>query len=317
MKYLITGGAGFIGSNYLVNSIKNKNNLYVCLDNLTYASNYKYISHLTNYPNFKFVLGNINSKRLVEDLFKTYNFDIIVNFAAESSVDKGIKHPDIFFKTNVLGTLNLLKISNKYKIKRFHQISTDEVYGPSLNSNNLFLETDKLKPSSIYATSKASADLLVLSYFHMYNLPISISRSSNNYGENQHIDKLIPKTIKLAVNNKKIPIYGNGQNIRDWLYAKDNCKAIDLIIQKGKCGEIYNISNHNNLSNIELAKKILIYLNKKEDLIKFTKDRLSHDFYYGISTSKIEKELGYQPSFDFEDSFKETIEYYVKLFNCN
>ena len=304
-KYLITGGAGFIGSNYLLqNVIKHPENQYVCLDALTYASNISYLKPLMDKGNFKFVKGNICNLKLVDALFKEEQFDIVINFAAESHVDNSILNPSIFLKTNVIGTQVLLNASLKYKVKRFHQVSTDEVYGSS--KDYAFKEDDTLNPSSAYSASKASADLLVLAYYKTYNLPVSISRCSNNYGLNQHKEKLIPKVIYNAKHNKKIPVYGTGNNLRDWIYVLDHCDAIDLIIDKGKEGNIYNIKGNKEITNIELIKFILKTLNKNENLIEFVDDRLGHDFRYLIDDCKIQ-ELGFKHANDFEEKLIELI----------
>ena len=305
--YLITGGAGFIGSNYLNIFVKkNPNNLYVCLDALTYAGNLTNIKDIIDCKNFKFVKGNICDKELVNKLFELYKFDYVINFAAETHVDNSIKDSDIFYETNVLGTKVLLDACRKYGIKRFHQISTDEVYGNNVLGYK-FKEDDKLNPSSPYSASKAAADLLVLSYFKTYNIPVTISRSSNNYGYNQNQEKLIPMIINNALSDKDITIYGDGNNIRDWLFVDDHCDAIELIIINGKEGEIYNISNGFELSNNEVVKKILNILNKPESLIKYVDDRLGHDFRYGIDISKIMNELHWKPKHIFNDEILTSI----------
>lgn len=313
MKYLITGGAGFIGSNfceYVTN--KNLKDEFVCLDELTYAGSMDNLNNVINKKNFKFIKGNICNKIFIDELFEKENFDIVINFAAESHVDNSIKDSGIFIETNVKGVQVLLEASRKYNIKRFHQVSTDEVYGDvDYDSRITFEETMILNPTNPYSASKASADLLVLSYHKTYGLNVTISRSSNNYGKNQHEEKLIPKIINNALIDKKIPIYGKGINIRDWLYVEDCCIAIDLIVRYGKSGEIYNISSHNEIRNIDIAKLILKELNKSENLIEYVTDRPSNDKRYPLNTTKIENELIWTAKKDFKTGLKETIEYYL------
>ena len=293
--YLITGGAGFIGSNYLLTRVPNHpSNRYVCLDALTYAGNREYLKPIEHLPNFHFVEGSINDESLVDTLFNEERFDYVINFAAESHVDNSIQGPKVFFETNVLGTEVLLDACRKYGITRFHQVSTDEVYGDApLDSDIRFHEDSPLHPSSPYAASKASADLLVMSYKRTYGLNVSISRCSNNYGPNQHKEKLIPMVIDKAKHDQNIPIFGDGKNMRDWIHVDDHNDAIDLIIQKGVSGGVYNVSAHNEIANIDLAKSILKELDKPESLLTYVPDRLGHDVRYPLDTKKIE-ELGWK-----------------------
>ena len=319
-KVLVTGGAGFIGANF-VYYILNKYNDYkvVNLDKLTYAANISNLDDVKDNENYKFIQGDICDKFLIDDLFKNEKFDIVVNFAAESHVDRSISSPDIFVNTNVLGTQVLLDSSLKYNVERFHQGSTDEVYGdlPLDRCDLLFSEQNNINPSSPYSASKASADLLVKSYYKTYKLPITISRCSNNYGKFQYEEKLIPLMIKNAINNNKLPVYGNGLNVRDWLHVYDHCSAIDLIIHNGKLGEVYNVGGNNEKNNIEIVKLILKTLNKSEDLISYVEDRLGHDLRYAIDASKIKSELNWTPRYTFEDGIKETIDWYINYFSNN
>ena len=312
MIFIITGAAGFIGSNYLEIMVnKYHNDFFICFDKLTYAGDIQRLKYLTNKPNFIFVKGDICSKKCVSNIFKKYKVDYIVNFAAETHVDTSIKDPSIFFKTNVEGVVNLLNHAVKYKIKRFHQVSTDEVYGSTeLDSTYQFKEIDILNPSNPYSSSKASADLIALAYSKTYGLDVTISRSSNNFGKNQNSEKLIPLVIEKALKNEHIPIYGNGLNVRDWIYVEDNCHAIDFIVRNGKKGEIYNVSTHNELSNIEIVHRILNYLGKSFDLIEHVEDRKAHDKRYALNTKKL-AELGYNfENSNFNEHLKKTIEFY-------
>jgi dTDP-glucose 4,6-dehydratase len=314
MKILVTGGAGFIGSNYLlIMTKKHPEDYYVCLDALTYAGNLETLKSIINDSHFKFVKGNICDEKLVDQLFKSESFDIVINFAAETHVDRSIENPQIFLTSNVLGTGVLLNASKKYHVKRFHQVSTDEVYGDlPLNRKDLFFtENTPLHTSSPYSSSKAGADLLVLSYFRTYGLPVTISRCSNNYGPYQFPEKLIPLMIQKALKGEKLPIYGTGDNVRDWLHVSDHCQGIDLIIRKGLPGEVYNIGGHNEKSNIDVVKIILHSLGKDDNLISFVKDRLGHDKRYAIDPSKIEK-LGWKPQYDFEKGIKDTIQWNIQ-----
>lgn len=317
-KILITGGAGFIGANF-VHYILNKYKDYkvVNLDKLTYAANISNLDDIKDNKNYKFIQGDICDKSLIDNLFKNEKFDIVVNFAAESHVDRSICSPDIFVNTNVLGTQILLDASLKYNVERFHQVSTDEVYGdlPLDRPDLLFNEKNNINPSSPYSASKASADLIVKSYYKTFKLPITISRCSNNYGKYQYEEKLIPLMIKKAINNEKLPVYGNGLNVRDWLHVYDHCSAIDLIIHNGKLGEIYNVGGNNERNNITIVKLILKTLNKSEDLISYVEDRKGHDLRYAIDASKIKSELNWVPKYTFEEGIKETINWYINYFN--
>lgn len=314
MKILVTGGAGFIGCNFVYYMLdKYADYEIVCLDALTYAGNLKSLSKALKNPNFKFVKGSISDKAFVDVLFDKERFDIVVNFAAESHVDRSIENPFIFLETNVMGTACLLEASKKYGVKRYHQVSTDEVYGDlPLDRPDLFFTEDmKLITSSPYSASKASADLLTLAYHRTYGLPVTVSRCSNNYGPYQFPEKLIPLMIVRALEDKNLPVYGKGVNVRDWLYVEDHCKAIDLIIHGGIPGEIYNVGGHNERTNIEVVKTILRYLSKPESLITYVKDRAGHDLRYAIDPSKITEALGWKPETDFESGMKKTIEWYL------
>lgn len=312
MKILITGGAGFIGGNfchYMTEKYPNYN--FVCLDALTYAGNMETLADLMDKPNFKFVKGNICDNELVFNLFEQEKFDVVVNFAAESHVDRSIENPKIFLESNILGVQTLMDACRKFGIKRYHQVSTDEVYGDlPLDRPDLFFHEDTpLHTSSPYSASKASADLLVMSYYRTFKLPVSISRCSNNYGAYQFPEKLIPLIIKKAQNNENLPVYGKGENVRDWLHVLDHCSAIDLIIHKGKEGEVYNVGGHNERTNLEVVKTILKVLNKPESLITFVTDRPGHDRRYAIDPTKIETELGWKPVYNFETGIVETIKW--------
>ncbi len=314
MKILVTGGAGFIGSNflhYMVNKYKDYD--FICLDALTYAGNYNNLKPILDSNNFRFVKGDISDKKIVEDLFEKENFDIVINFAAESHVDNSIKNPRLFLDTNIIGTQVLLSASLKYKVKRYHQISTDEVYGdlPLDRLDLLFTEDSNIKPSSPYSSSKASADLLALAYYRTYGLPVTISRCSNNYGPYQFPEKLIPVVITKALKNEKIPVYGDGKNVRDWINVYDHNVGVDLIIHNGKIGEVYNLGGHSEKTNLEVVKTILKHLNKPESLISFVKDRPGHDLRYAIDSKKVEKELGWKLTRNFDDGIKETIDWYI------
>ena len=314
MKFLITGGAGFIGSNYLhYVTDKYKDDYFVCLDKLTYAGNYNNIKDLEGKENYKFVKGDITDRSFIDKLFSDELFDVVINFAAESHVDNSIKNPEIFLTTNIIGTEVLMDASLKYNVKRYHQISTDEVYGdlPLDRPDLLFTENTPLHTSSPYSTSKASADLLVMAYYRTYGLPVTISRCSNNYGPYQFPEKLIPLTIMKALNNEKIPVYGTGENVRDWIHVKDHNIGVDLIVREGKVGEVYNLGGHSERHNIDIVKIILKQMGKSEDLITFVPDRKGHDLRYAIDSSKVEKELGWNRTYTFEDGIKETIDWYL------
>ncbi|MBA7634893.1 dTDP-glucose 4,6-dehydratase [subsurface metagenome] len=306
MKILITGGAGFIGSNF-VRYLLNKYPDYeiVNLDKLTYSGNLENLKDVENNPNYRFIKGDICDSQIVDEVGK--GCDVIINFAAESHVDRSILGPESFIKTDIYGTYTLLEATRKHKMERIIQISTDECYG-SIEKGS-FKETDPLNPSSPYAASKASADLLCLSYFTTYKLPIIITRSSNNYGPYQYPEKLIPLFITNALENKPLPLYGDGLNVRDWLYVLDNCQAIDLILHKGRIGEIYNVGADNERTNIKITKAILKILEKGEDLIKKVKDRPGHDRRYSLNSSKIRK-LGWKPEYNFEKALEETVDWY-------
>ncbi len=310
MKVLVTGGAGFIGSNFLnYMSSEHPDDKFIILDAMTYAGNHKHLITFRKNPNFHFVKGSITDRALLEDIFKM-GIDRIVNFAAESHVDRSILDPDIFVKTNILGTQILLDTAKKYAVERFLQISTDEVYG-SLGETGLFTEETPLAPSSPYSASKAGSDLLVISYYQTYGLPVTIIRCSNNYGPYQFPEKLIPLVIMNALNHKPLPIYGDGLNVRDWLYVEDHCRAIDLVMQKGKVGSVYNVGGNNEKTNLQIVKMILAELEKPESLITFVKDRPGHDRRYGIDATKIKK-LGWQPQYTLEFGLKKTIKWYVE-----
>jgi len=314
MKILVTGGAGFIGSNFIYHMIdKYPNYKIVCLDALTYAGNFGTLKPLMSNENFKFVKGDITDRDFIFNIFKEEKFNIVVNFAAESHVDRSIKNPGVFLNTNILGTQTLMDASREYKVERYHQVSTDEVYGdlPLDREDLFFTEDTPITTSSPYSASKASADLLVQAYHKTFKLPVTISRCSNNYGPYHFPEKLIPLMISRALNNEDLPVYGTGENIRDWLYVEDHCKAIDLIIHNGRVGEVYNIGGHNEKSNLEVVKIILKELNKPESLIKYVTDRAGHDMRYAIDPTKINKELGWLPETKFDDGIKKTIKWYL------
>lgn len=314
MKIIVTGGAGFIGGNF-VHYMLNKYNDYkiICLDALTYAGNMETLEPVKNNPNFKFYKADIADREAVYEIFEKEKPDIIVNFAAESHVDRSIDNPGIFLQTNVIGTGVLMDACRKYGITRYHQVSTDEVYGdlPLDRPDLFFTETTPLHTSSPYSASKASADLLVQAYHRTFKLPVTISRCSNNYGPYHFPEKLIPLMIANALADKELPVYGKGENVRDWLYVEDHCSAIDLIIHKGRVGEVYNIGGHNEKTNLEVVKIILKELGKSEDLIRYVTDRPGHDMRYAIDPTKIHSELGWLPETKFEDGIKKTIKWYL------
>ncbi len=315
MKHLVTGGAGFIGSNYIFYLLeKYPEDKVICLDKLTYAGNLSTLKTVLDLPNFKFVKGDICDRELVYDLVENERPDVIVNFAAESHVDRSIEDPSIFLNTNIIGTSVLMDAARKYEIKRFHQVSTDEVYGdlPLDRPDLLFHEDTPLHTSSPYSSSKAGADLLVMAYYRTFGLPVTISRCSNNYGPYQFPEKLIPLMIAKALNEEKLPVYGDGANVRDWLYVEDHCEAIDLIVRKGRIGEVYNVGGHNERNNLTIVKLILEELGKSEDLIHFVTDRKGHDRRYAIDPTKIHNELGWLPKTTFEKGIKETIAWYLE-----
>ena len=313
MRHLITGGAGFIGTNYIRYILRMyPEDEIVCADKLTYAGNYDNLKEFEGEKRFAFDQIDICDRKAVYCLFKTYNIDCVVNFAAESHVDRSIENPEIFLQTNIIGTEVLLDAVNKYGIKRFHQISTDEVYGdlPLDRPDLKFEENWSIKTSSPYSASKASADLLCLAYFRTFGTPVTISRCSNNYGPYQFPEKLIPLMIEKAQRDESLPVYGDGKNIRDWLYVEDHCIAVDKIIRYGKVGEIYNIGGNNEKANIDIVKIILQALEKPESLITYVKDRPGHDKRYAINSCKIQNELGWKPQTDFEIGMRQTIEWY-------
>ena len=315
MKIIVTGGAGFIGGNfchYMVGTYPD--DTIICLDKLTYAGNLETLEPLKDKKNFKFIKGDICDRDFVYELCESEKPDVIINFAAESHVDRSVLEPDVFVKTNVLGTQVLLDATKKYNLKRFHQVSTDEVYGdlPLDRPDLMFDENYKIKASSPYSASKASADLLALAYYRTFNLPVTISRCSNNYGPYHFPEKLIPLMIQRALNDEPLPVYGEGKNVRDWLYVLDHCKAIDMIVRKGKVGEVYNVGGHNEKANIDVVKIILKELGKPESLIKYVTDRPGHDLRYAINPEKIERELGWKPETKFEDGIKYTIKWYLE-----
>ena len=314
MKVLVTGGAGFIGSNYLhyfVNAYPEDE--YVCIDALTYAGNYENLIQLEDKSNFRFIKMDITDREKVFNLFEEEKFDAVINFAAESHVDNSIKNPEIFLKTNILGTQVLMDASLKYGVKRYHQVSTDEVYGdlPLDRPDLLFTEENPIHTSSPYSASKASADLLVMAYIRTFGLPATISRCSNNYGPYQFPEKLIPVVISKALNDEPIPVYGTGENVRDWIHVHDHNVGVDLILREGKIGEVYNLGGHSERTNLEVVKTILKQLGKPESLITFVSDRPGHDRRYAIDSSKVEKELHWDRTYNFEDGMKETIDWYV------
>ncbi|MBE7032631.1 MAG: dTDP-glucose 4,6-dehydratase [Ruminococcaceae bacterium] len=314
MKILVTGGAGFIGSNFIYYMLeKHPGYKVVCLDALTYAGNLETLEDAMKNPDFKFVKGDITDREAVRNLFKEEKFDIVVNFAAESHVDRSIEEPEVFLKTNILGTQVLMDASREYEVKRYHQVSTDEVYGdlPLDRPDLFFTEETPIHTSSPYSASKASADLLVMAYHRTYGFPATISRCSNNYGPYHFPEKLIPLMIANALADKSLPVYGEGLNIRDWLYVKDHCSAIDLIIHNGRVGEVYNIGGHNEKANIDVVKTILKELGKPESLITYVTDRKGHDMRYAIDPTKIHNELGWLPETKFDDGIKMTIKWYL------
>ena len=314
MKILVTGGAGFIGSNFMHYEVnKYPEDEFVCLDALTYAGNYNNIKDLEGKDNYRFIKGDITDRKFIFDLFKNEKFDIVINFAAESHVDNSIKNPEVFIDTNIKGTLALLDASREYGIKRYHQISTDEVYGdlPLDRPDLLFTEETPLHTSSPYSTSKASADLLVMAYRRTFGVPVTISRCSNNYGPYQFPEKLIPVVISKALADEKVPVYGNGANVRDWIHVIDHNIGVDLIVRHGREGEVYNLGGHSERSNLEVVKTILKQMNKSEDLIEYVEDRKGHDLRYAIDSSKVEDELGWELTYNFEDGIKETVDWYL------
>ena len=314
MTIIVTGGAGFIAANFIYLQLEeHPEDRIICLDKLTYAGNLSTLEKAMKNPNFRFVKADISDKESVERLFEEEKPDIIVNFAAESHVDRSIEDPGLFIKTNIMGTQVLMDACRKYGIKRYHQVSTDEVYGdlPLDRPDLFFTEETPIHTSSPYSSSKAGADLLVLSYYRTFGLPVSITRCSNNYGPFHFPEKLIPLMISRALDDESLPVYGKGENIRDWLFVKDHCKAIDLVMRKGRVGEVYNIGGHNEKTNLEVVKIILKELGKPESLITYVTDRPGHDMRYAIDPTKIHSELGWLPETKFEDGIKKTIQWYL------
>ena len=315
MNIIVTGGAGFIGSNFVFHMLKaHPDYRIICLDKLTYAGNLSTLEPVMDNPNFRFVKADICDKEAVDKLFAEEKPDIVVNFAAESHVDRSIENPQIFLETNIIGTSVLMDASRKYGVKRYHQVSTDEVYGdlPLDRPDLFFTEQTPIHTSSPYSSSKAGADLLVLAYYRTYGLPVTISRCSNNYGPYHFPEKLIPLMIIRALHDESLPVYGDGLNVRDWLYVEDHCKAIDLIIHNGKVGEVYNVGGHNEMANIDIVKLILKELGKSEDLITYVTDRAGHDRRYAIDPTKIHNDLGWLPETKFADGIVKTIKWYLE-----
>lgn len=314
-KILVTGGAGFIGSNFIYYQMKHHpEDMLVCLDHLTYAGNIATLETALKNEKFHFVKGDIAERKTVFSVFENFKPDIVVNIAAESHVDRSIQNPGVFLQTNVIGTQVLMDACLKYQVKRFHQVSTDEVYGelPLDRKDLYFMETTPLHASSPYSASKAAADMLVSAYVRTFQLPATISRCSNNYGPYQFPEKLIPLMVSRALKNEKLPVYGKGENIRDWLYVEDHCAAIDLIMRNSRNGEIYNVGGHNEFSNLEVVKMILKELGKPETLIFFVADRPGHDLRYAIDPQKIRSELGWKPATKFSDGIQYTIKWYLE-----
>ncbi|MCW8804387.1 MAG: dTDP-glucose 4,6-dehydratase [Ignavibacteriaceae bacterium] len=309
-KILVTGGAGFIGSNFINHILKNRSDIFIVnLDKLTYAGNLNNLKNVEHHQNYTFVKGDIVNNELVGYLFQKYEISHVINFAAESHVDRSILGSEIFFRTNVLGTNVLLENAKRFGVEKFVQISTDEVYG-SLGPEGQFEETTPLQPNSPYAASKAAADLMALAFHHTYHVPVVITRCSNNYGQYQFPEKLIPLMIINSLNNKKLPVYGDGLNVRDWIYVIDHNKAVELVLDEGKIGEVYNVGANTEKPNIEIVNLVLKQLGKSETLIEYVKDRPGHDRRYAINSSKIKKELGWEAEHTFEDAMKDTINWF-------
>jgi dTDP-glucose 4,6-dehydratase len=308
---LVTGGAGFIGSNFINLILSERDDYFIVnLDKLTYAGNLENLKPSENKKNYTFIKGDIGNSELVRYIFEKYRIKYVINFAAESHVDRSILGSEIFYRTNVLGTNILLELSRRFEVEKFLQVSTDEVYG-SLGAEGLFTELTPLSPNSPYSASKASADMMVMAFHHTYGFPAVVTRCSNNYGPYQFPEKLIPLMIINAINGKKLPVYGDGMNVRDWIYVDDHNRAINLVFEKGRNGEIYNIGASSEMANINIIKKILGYLNKPEELIEFVKDRPGHDRRYAIDSSKIQNELCWKPEYTFERAISDTIEWYL------
>lgn len=314
MNIIVTGGAGFIGGNFVHMMVaKYPEDHIICVDALTYAGNLETLEPVKDKSNFSFVKADIADRQAIYKIFEQYKPDIVINFAAESHVDRSIENPEVFLRTNIMGTAVLMDACRKYGIQRYHQVSTDEVYGdlPLDRPDLFFTEETPIHTSSPYSSSKASADLLVLAYHRTYGLPVTISRCSNNYGPYHFPEKLIPLIIIKALKNQRLPIYGDGKNVRDWIYVKDHCKAIDLILHKGKIGEVYNVGGNSEKSNLEVVKTILNILGKSEKLIEFVPDRLGHDRRYAINDYKIESELGFKRDVTFEQGIEKTINWFL------
>ena len=314
MTILVTGGAGFIGANFVHYQMKeHPEDRVVCLDALTYAGNLENLTEALQNPRFRFVKGDIADRETVNALFEEEKPDIVVNFAAESHVDRSITQPELFLHTNILGTQVLMDACRKFGVGRYHQVSTDEVYGdlPLDRPDLFFTEDTPIHTSSPYSASKASADLLVLAYYRTFHLPVSITRCSNNYGPYHFPEKLIPLMITRALNDQSLPVYGKGENIRDWLYVEDHCAAIDLVMRKGREGEVYNVGGHNERTNLEVVKTVLRELGKPESLITFVTDRPGHDRRYAIDPGKIHAELGWLPRTSFDDGIRQTVCWYL------
>jgi len=308
---LVTGGAGFIGSNYIRTILTERDDIEIInVDKLTYAGNLENLTEIESKKNYTFIKGDITNNELIEYIFTKYKIDEVVNFAAESHVDRSILGSEVFYRTNVMGTNVLLEASRRHEVKKYLQISTDEVYG-SLGETGLFTESTPLSPNSPYSSSKAGADMMALAFYHTYGMPIVITRCSNNYGSYQFPEKLIPLMIINALHDKKLPVYGDGKNVRDWIYVIDHNKAIQLVLDKGVPGEVYNIGAENEMQNIQIIKLILGFLGKSENLIEFVKDRLGHDRRYAIDATKIKTELGWKPEFSFEQAIVKTVEWYL------
>ena len=315
MKLLVTGGAGFIGANFVFHMLEEHPDYeIVCLDALTYAGNMETLEPAVGNPKFTFVKADVADRDAVYEVFANEKPDVVVNFAAESHVDRSIEDPGVFLRTNIIGTQVLMDACNEFGVSRFHQVGTDEVYGdlPLDRPDLFFTEETPITASSPYSASKASADLLAMAYHRTYGLPVTISRCSNNYGPYQFPEKLIPLMIANALADKELPVYGTGENVRDWLYVEDHCRAIDMILHDGKVGEVYNIGGHNEKSNIEVVKIILKQLGKPESLIRFVTDRKGHDLRYAIDPAKIHAELGWLPETKFEDGIRKTIDWYLE-----
>lgn len=314
MNLLVTGGAGFIGSNFVFYELeKHPEDKVICLDKLTYAGNLATLEPVMQHPQFQFIQGDIADRDFIEELFQKEKPDIVVNFAAESHVDRSIEDPGIFLKTNVIGVQVLMDACRSYGIQRFHQVSTDEVYGdlPLDRPDLFFTENTPIHTSSPYSASKASADLLVLAYYRTFQLPVTITRCSNNYGPYHFPEKLIPLMISRALAEESLPVYGKGENVRDWLYVKDHCAAIDLVMRKGRPGEVYNVGGHNERTNLEVVRAILEQLGKSEDLITYVTDRPGHDRRYAIDPTKIHQELGWLPETTFDYGIQKTVQWYL------